>query len=135
MTYVQPGERILPQRYRSATIMLEEDLYLAVLHSLWFQWIDPFNRHERCRLHLSGWFQTHPSDHKQLALWKQDFPSPYHFWKATPQNLRNLIAKRNGHGFWPACSWGPLTSNFGSSPGHFPVKLSLLTRNAAGRSS
>lgn len=49
------------------------------------------------------------------------------FESDTTESVRNLIAAGMGIGFWPACSWGPLTSNFGSSPGHFPVKLLPIT--------
>lgn len=49
------------------------------------------------------------------------------FESDTTESVRNLIAAGMGIGFWPACSWGPLTTNFGGSPGHFPVKLLPIT--------
>ena len=68
-----------------------------------------------------------PSARSQTAiLWKLALLHII-FESDTTESVRNLIAAGMGIGFWPACSWGPLTTNFGGSPGHFPVKLLPIT--------
>ena len=121
--YQTPGQEDDP-----ATIMLEEDLYLAVpVHS-------PYGSRESIRL-----TDTKDADYiclggskpiRQITnsyFMEAGFSPHIIFESDTTESVRNLIAAGMGIGFWPACSWGPLTSNFGSSPGHFPVKLLPIT--------
>ena len=109
-----------PKENDPATIMLEEDLYLAVpAHS-------PYGSRDSIRL-----TDTKDADYICLGGSKpiRQITNSYFiiFESDTTESVRNLIAAGMGIGFWPACSWGPLTSNFGSSPGHFPVKLLPIT--------
>ena len=117
-----------PKENDPATIMLEEDLYLAVpVHS-------PYGSRESIRL-----TDTKDADYiclggskpiRQITnsyFMEAGFSPHIIFESDTTESVRNLIAAGMGIGFWPACSWGPLTSNFGSSPGHFPVKLLPIT--------
>lgn len=117
-----------PKENDDATVMLEEDLYLAVpSHS-------PYGSRESIRL-----TDTKDADYiclggskpiRQITnsyFMEAGFTPHIIFESDTTESVRNLIAAGMGIGFWPACSWGPLTSNFGSSPGHFPVKLLPIT--------
>ena len=117
-----------PKENDPATIMLEEDLYLAVpVHS-------PYGSRESIRL-----TDTKDADYiclggskpiRQITnsyFMEAGFSPNIIFESDTTESVRNLIAAGMGIGFWPACSWGPLTSNLGSSPGHFPVKLLPIT--------
>ena len=103
-----------PKENDPATIMLEEDLYLAVpAHS-------PYGS-----ICLGG---SKPIRQISNSYFIDAGFSPHIIFESdTTESVRNLIAAGMGIGFWPACSWGPLTSNFGSSPGHFPVKLLPIT--------
>ena len=117
-----------PKENDPATVMLEEDLYLAVpVHS-------PYGSRESIRL-----TDTKDADYiclggskpiRQITnsyFMEAGFSPHIIFESDTTESVRNLIAAGMGIGFWPACSWGPLTSNFGDSPGHFPVKLLPIT--------
>ena len=108
-----------PKENDPATIMLEEDLYLAVpVHS-------PYGSRESIRL-----TDTKDADYICLGGSKpiRQITNSY-FMEAgfSPHIIFESDTTGMGIGFWPACSWGPLTSNFGSSPGHFPVKLLPIT--------
>lgn len=117
-----------PKENDDATVMLEEDLYLAVpSHS-------PYGSRESIRL-----TDTKDADYiclggskpiRQITnsyFMEAGFTPHIIFESDTTESVRNLIAAGMGIGFWPACSWGPLTTNFGGSPGHFPVKLLPIT--------
>lgn len=117
-----------PKENDPATVMLEEDLYLAVpVHS-------PYGSRDSIRL-----TDTKDADYiclggskpiRQITnsyFMEAGFSPHIIFESDTTESVRNLIAAGMGIGFWPACSWGPLTSNFGGSPGHFPVKLLPIT--------
>lgn len=107
-----------------ATVMLEEDLYLAVPSA------SPYGNQQSIRLadtQQAGYICLAGSRPiRQITnsyFLELGFSPRIIFESDTTETVRNLIAAGMGIGFWPQYSWGPLPAQWESASSNSPVRL------------
>lgn len=108
----------------NATVMLEEDLYLAVPSA------SPYGKQQSIRLadtrHAGYICLAGSRPIRQITnsyFLELGFSPRIIFESDTTETVRNLIAAGMGIGFWPQYSWGPLPSQWESASSNSPVRL------------
>ena len=107
-----------------ATVMLEEDLYLAVPSA------SPYGEQPSIRLadtrHAGYICLAGSRPIRQITnsyFLELGFSPRIIFERDTTETVRNLIAAGMGIGFWPQYSWGPLPAQWESQTADSPVRL------------
>lgn len=106
------------------TVMLEEDLYLAVPSA------SPYGKQQSIRLadtrHAGYICLAGSRPIRQITnsyFLELGFSPRIIFESDTTETVRNLIAAGMGIGFWPQHSWGPLPAQWESKSPSSPVRL------------